>query len=212
MKSLFLKENEEFKHFQLCPGPKEARFLVDSILPLNRKKGAIFADCDKNLTFNASSLKDLKEELDFAWPRYDEHNQDRWQHEWLRHGSCVRRQVPELAFEYTFFARVTFWYTSYPFIVAFDQFKIRPGSLTYVDRIWHVLRTACGRNGIPRITCDRTEMGYTFSKVAICFDSTTFEAVSCGQLFHGWRGDCPKFQPIYVPFPYKPSESFPLSI
>ena len=98
------------------------------------------------------------------------------------------------------------WYTEFQFADKLKMYRIFPGSIVYIDRLYHALRASAGKRGIPRIDCtvgtdqdgkDQVQLKH----VALCFNVTTLEPVDCGNLYGGNRGACPKTLPISFPYP-----------
>ena len=70
----------------------DERFLIDQILPLDRATGAIASDCGPEEKFDINEIKELTEDLNYAWPNWPmpEDGETLWAKEWKSHGPCLK--------------------------------------------------------------------------------------------------------------------------
>ena len=70
----------------------DERFLIDQILPFDRNTGKISSDCGPEEEFDMDEIKDLTENLTYAWPNWPapEDGDNLWAKDWKSHGSCLK--------------------------------------------------------------------------------------------------------------------------
>ena len=70
----------------------DARFLIDAVIPYNRKTGIPTANCNDTKDFDIKELESLRDDLEFAWPDWPKNEEiTKWEDEWKRSGMSIGR-------------------------------------------------------------------------------------------------------------------------
>ena len=188
----------------------EARFVTEAVYTIDEAKGLPIRNCQPHEKLNTTLLSGMEKDLDFAWPNWPQENfklQSALEQEWSEYASCFMGFMNKIwKDEKAFFKQVLAWYTEFQFAEQLKMYRVRPGSIIYVDRLYHALWAASENRGKPVIDCTASKPKYGRSeiqlkRVAVCFNATTLEAVECGNLYGGKKGSCPKTKPVSFPYP-----------